>query len=196
MLTTSDGETLIVHTEALKLAGIREGDVFDRKARKSLDLEKYRQTAHEAALRLLSHRPRSEREMSQRLRQRRLPANVVQDEIERLRRAGLLDDEAFARAWVDDRQTSAPRGQRLLRSELLSRGVQNGIADEAVEPVDDRAAALAVARGRARRLEGLDYQQFRKRLAGFLQRRGFGYEEVAHAVRTVWNESAPEAERG
>ena len=195
VLTTSDGETLIVHAEALKLAGIRDGDVLDSKARKRLDLERVRQKAHEAALRLLSHRPRSEREMGQRLRQRKLPSDVVEEEIERLRGAGLLDDEAFARAWVDERQASAPRGQGLLRYELLGHGVRSELADEAVASVDDRTAALTVARKRAPRLQGLEYQQFSQRLAGFLERRGFAYDDVAEAVRTVWNETAAESEQ-
>ena len=195
VLTTSDGETLIVHAEVLELAGLREGDVLDSKARERLDLEKYRRTAHEAALRLLSYRPRSERELGQRLRLRGLPAEVVKDEVERLRGAGLLDDEAFAHSWVEGRQASAPRGQRLLRYELLGRGVRGELADEAISAVDDRTAALALARGRAPRLADLNFEQFSRRLAGFLQRRGFAYNDVAEAVRTVWNENAPESEQ-
>ena len=195
VLTTSDGETLIVHAEALALARVREGDALDGAARERLDLEQHRRKAHEAALRLLRHRPRSERELVQRLRQRGLPADVVTEEAERLREAGLLDDEAFAESWVEERRERSPRGKRLLRQELQQRGVGAAIADEAVSAVDDRTAALAVARGRAWRLEGLDFQRFSQRLAGFLQRRGFGYEVVEEAVRTVWNENAPEGER-
>ena len=195
VLTTSDGETLIVHAEALALARVREGDALDGAARERLDLEQHRRKAHEAALRLLRHRPRSEREMVRRLRQRGLPADVVAEEVERLREAGLLDDEAFAESWVEERRERSPRGKRLLRQELQQRGVGAAIADEAVSAVDDRTAALAVARGRVWRLEGLDFQRFSQRLAGFLQRRGFGYEVVEEAVRTVWNENAPEGER-
>lgn len=195
VVTTSDEETLIVPAEALHIAGLREGDVLDNEARKRLDLERTRLTAHEGALRLLSRRPRSEREIRQRLRQRELPEAVVEREIERLRESGLLDDEAFAQAWVGERQTKTPRGQRLLRSELLGHGVRAEVADEAVLSVDDRTAALAVARGRVHRLEGLDFRVFSQRLGGFLRRRGFAYDDIQEAVRTVWNESAPESER-
>lgn len=195
VLTTSDGETVIVHAEALKLAGIREGDIFDHKARKKLDLEKYRQTAHNGALRHLSRRPRSEKELRTYLRQRRIPADIIEEEVERLRGTGLVDDEAFAQSWVGERQSSAPRGQRLLRSELLGKGVQAEVADEAVLSVDDRTAALAVARGRAHRLADLEFRVFSQRLGGFLRRRGFAYDDIEEAVRTVWNETAPESER-
>ena len=195
LVTTSDGETLTVHAEALEQAGVREGDPLDADRREQVEQEEQRWTAHEAALRLLSHRPRSERELGQRLRLRGLDADVVEDEIERLRKAGLLDDEAFARLWVEDRQLSAPRGRRLLRYELLGRGVRSELAHAAVDSIDDRTAALALARGRARRLAGLEFKQFSQRLARFLQRRGFGYDEVGEAVRTAWNESAPESQQ-
>ena len=195
VIATSDGETLTIHAAAVERAGLREGDPLDGGVRAALEREEQRWTAHEAALRLLSYRPRSEREMGQRLRLRGLAPDVVDDEIDRLRGAGLLDDEAFAQSWVEERQANAPRGQRLLRYELLGRGVRAELAEAAVESVDDRTAALALARGRARRLDELPFEQFSRRLAGFLERRGFGYDVVAEAVRTTWNENAPEDER-
>ncbi len=195
LVTTSAGETLTVHAEALEGAAAKEGDLLDGRLRERLAYEEHRCVAHAAALRLLTHRPRSERELGQRLRLRGVPPEVAEEEVGRLRRAGLLDDEAFARMWVGERQTSAPRGQRLLRYELLGRGVRSEIADEAVASIDDRTAALALARRRAARLAGLEFRQFSRRLAGFLERRGFGYAEVEEAVRTVWNENAPESER-
>ncbi len=179
-VATSDGETLTLRAEAVERAGLRKGDALDGGIRAGLEREEQRWTAHDAALRLLSYRPRSERELGQRLR---------------LRGAGLLDDEAFAQSWVEDRQANAPRGQRLLRYELLGRGVRAELAEAAVESVDDRTSALFLARGRARRLGDLPFEQFSRRLAGFLERRGFGYDVVAEAVRTTWNENAPEDER-
>ena len=195
VVATSDGETLTLHAAVVERAGLQEGDALDGGVRAGLEQEEQRWTAHEAALRLLSYRPRSERELGQRLRLRGLAGEVVDEEIERLRGAGLLDDEAFAQSWVEDRQANAPRGQRLLRYELLGRGVRAELAEAAVASVDDRTAALALARGRVSRLGDLSFEQFSRRLAGFLERRGFGYDVVAEAVRTTWNENAPEDER-
>ncbi len=195
VVATSDGETLTLRAEAVERAGLRKGDALDGGIRAGLEREEQRWTAHDAALRLLSYRPRSERELGQRLRLRGITGDVVDEEIERLRGAGLLDDEAFAQSWVEDRQANAPRGQRLLRYELLGRGVRAELAEAAVESVDDRTSALFLARGRARRLGDLPFEQFSRRLAGFLERRGFGYDVVAEAVRTTWNENAPEDER-
>lgn len=193
-IVIDEQETLTVHAEALDRAELREGDPLDGNARERLESEEHRVAAHQAALKLLSYRPRSERELGQRLRLRGIPAEIAEEEVGRLRKAGLLDDEAFAHAWVGDRQESSPRGQRLLRYELLGRGIRAEIADEAVASIDDRTAALALARGRAHRLAGLEFRQFSQRLAGFLERRGFGYADIETAVRTVWNENAPESE--
>lgn len=194
-VATSDGETLTLRAEAVERAGLRKGDALDGGIRAGLEREEQRWTAHDAALRLLSYRPRSERELEQRLRLRGIAGDAVDEEIERLRGAGLLNDEAFAQSWVEDRQANAPRGQRLLRYELLGRGVRAELAEAAVESVDDRTSALFLARGRARRLGDLPFEQFSRRLAGFLERRGFGYDVVAEAVRITWNENAPEDER-
>lgn len=189
VVTTTGGETLTVHKEALDLANLREGDPLDHDWRGRLEREDQRCAAHSAALSLLSYRRRSERELSQRLRLRGMPPDVIEEEIQRLRNAGLLNDEAFAQTWVEERMPG--RSQRLLRYELLGRGVNATLADEAVSAVDDRTAALALARGRAPRLAGLAFAQFSRRLAGFLQRRGFSYDLVAEAIRTVWSETAP-----
>lgn len=148
--------------------------------------------AHEAALRLLAHRPRAERELAARLRRRGFPAATVEAEVARLRRAGLLDDERFARAWVESR---AGRGRLLLRRELLARGVPAGLAGEAVAAVDDRETALALARRHAPRLAGLEFGRFRARLGGFLARRGIGHEEIDEAVRAAWEETAADGVR-
>ncbi len=194
-VTTSDGEAFTLQTSTLEQAGLREGEPLDHARRSQLEREDERATAHTAALRLLSYRPRSEWEIRERLHSRGMASEVVDDEVERLQQAGLLDDQRFAHAWVEERQTNAPRGQRLLRSELRARGVDTATTDAAISSIDDRTAALAVARRWAPRLAGLAYAQFSSRLSGYLQRRGFGYEEVAAAVRVVWDETAPERDR-
>ena len=196
VVSTDDGETLALRTETVERARLVQGAVLDAAYLAEIDEEEQRVVAHEAALRLLSHRARSEQELAGRLRQRGLSPEVVRHEITRLRDAGLLDDEAFARSWVRDRAPLAPRGRRLLRQELRGRGVAAEIAEVAVEEADDREVALTLARQRARRLEGLEFEAFRKRLSGFLERRGIGYGEIAEATRIVWEEvSAESSER-
>jgi regulatory protein len=148
--------------------------------------------AHEAALRLLGYRARSQAELGQRLLQRGFAANVVASELERLSAAGLLDDEAFAAAWVEERSRLSPRGTHALRRELRQRGVSREIIDSATAHVDDRATALEIAVHRAIALRNAPYESFARRLAGHLQRRGIDAATAAWATHRAWEETRPE----
>lgn len=154
------------------------------------------EVAYERALSLLSYRPRSEWEIRQRLEKKAkqdFPPDVLDDVVERLQRVGLLDDEEFARYWVNNRQQFKPRSKRALRYELRRKGVANAVIDAALEAVDDDDAALEAARKRASRLAGSDWETFRKKLGGFLARRGFTYDVSREVVDRLWQEYATEA---
>ncbi|MBC7232066.1 MAG: RecX family transcriptional regulator [Chloroflexi bacterium] len=146
------------------------------------------EVAYERALDFLSYRPRSRAEVEAYLQRHRVPDPTIQGVIERLSTAGLLDDEAFARYWVENREAFRPRGQRLLRFELRRKGVPDVVVEEAIEAVDEAESAYRAARDRARQLSHLDYQIFYRRLSGFLQRRGFDYEVVKETVKRLWLE--------
>jgi regulatory protein len=141
----------------------------------------------EAAWRLLSIRVRSRDELRQRLLRKGLAESDVDAELDRLQERGYLDDEAFARSWVATRQSgSAPRGSAMLHAELRSKGIDVGIAREAVAAGDDVAAAAVAARKRAGALTALPRAEFRRRLFRYLQRRGFGYDAARAAVYAAW----------
>lgn len=188
LISLDDGREFLFSEEACERVGVHEGDVAEPELFSRLEASEHRVSAHEAALRLLSHRPRSESEMRTRLAMRGIEPAALDDEIERLQRAGLLDDEKFARAWVEDRKRIAPRGRRMLRYELLGRGIEPESVEAATREVDDRETAVELARNRARKSAGTDYATFFSKVGGFLRRRGFDYEVAAEAVRTAWAE--------
>lgn len=180
---------LSVHREAVLQCGIRRGDPATEALRERLEATDMRHRAFEAALHLLSYRPRAEGELRQRLRRKGLPEAAIDETLGRLRRSGLVDDEQFARAWVESRASgTGGKGAPLLAAELKAKGVARETISDALEGSDDNERALAVARPRAARLQGAEYGDFRRRLAGFLQRRGFGYEAASGAVRQLWLE--------
>lgn len=151
------------------------------------------QAAEEAAvqrgLRLLQVRPRSEHELRQRLVRAGVPEAAQARALERLRQAGLLDDPAFARAWVEDRQTFKPRARRALLAELRAKGLAAEDIEAALAGVDDDQAAERAARKIAARLRGAGPQDFERRLGAWLARRGFGYETIKPLVRRLWREA-------
>jgi regulatory protein len=147
--------------------------------------------ATEAGIRLLTARPRAEKELRTRLRQKGYEAGAIDAAIERLRGWGYLDDEAFARTWVANRMAHRPRGSRLLAQELRHKGVDRDQIASAIEEagVDEVAAATEVARKQAAKLSGLEPDVARRRLTGFLGRRGFDYGTIKAALAAIDLES-------
>jgi regulatory protein len=187
--------------EVAVAAGLRRGQRLDAAEVAALrDRESDRQ-AYESALNFLSFRPRSAVEVERSLAEKGHDAARVAAVLDRLRGAGLVDDAAFARYWIANRDAFSPRGERALRAELR----QKGVADEVVAAVleeqvtgdessGDAARAVEAGRKKARQLRGLDRSVFRQRLSGFLARRGFGYDEVREAVDALWTASEPSTE--
>jgi regulatory protein len=158
-----------------------------------------RREALQAAVTMLARRPRSEREVRTRLKRRKLDPGVIDETVGRLRAARLLDDAEYARAFAESRARTSPRGRRLLERELRASGVGAEVAAEAVTGLSDEEAAYRLASGRMRPLARLDRQAFRARLAGLLQRRGFGWEVTRRTVERCWaelgREGRPDDER-
>lgn len=141
-----------------------------------------------ATANLLSYRPRSEFELSDRLRKHGFDNESIEGVMTRLKEQGLVDDLAFAQFWKDNRESFSPRSQRLTRMELKQKGVADAIIDQVVETVDDDESAYQAALRKARILPLSDYQSFRRRLGEYLKRRGFGYGVINHTVERIWQE--------
>ena len=195
-ITLDDGRTIVLSDETCVRAAVRAGAIADEAYLATLEAAEQRATAHEAALRLLSYRARSEREVRTRLARNGIGPDVIEEEVSRLREVGLLDDAAFARMWVEERGQLAPRGTRLLRNELRAKGIASPSIAEATKAVDDEAAALVLARERGARIGPVTYAEFRRRVGGFLQRKGFDHEAASAALRKVWAEGRGEAAEG
>jgi len=181
--------------QASVAAGLRVGQTLSEEEIEELQERDETEVAYDRALNYLSYRPRSRAEMERYLQRRSVSAATTETLIERLLRAGLLDDEAFAQYWVENREQFRPRGAHALRSELRQKGVPDRLIEAAIDNVDETSSAYRAAQARARRLEHLDYQTFRRRLGGFLTRRGFGYGTVKETVNRLWREHHESAEQ-
>jgi regulatory protein len=156
------------------------------------DLEELRQAdeaerAHAAALNFLSFRPRSKREIADYLRKKQISEEASTTVIERLERAGLINDQEFARFWVENRQTFRPRGSRALRVEMWQKGLARDVIDEALEGLpDEEETAYEAGRKKVQSYARLDEHDFRRKMIAFLMRRGFPYEDAAAATKRLW----------
>lgn len=128
-------------------------------------------------LRSTKARPQTEAELRGKLRNRDHADDVVDAAIERAKQLGAIDDDAFARAWVNDRGIGRGYSTLRLREELRRRSVPEGVIDDALvalENRDDLSVATELARGRAQRMPAaLEPEAVARRLLGFLARRGY-----------------------
>ncbi len=173
--------------------GLHASMAIDEAGLQELRVEDERRAAYDAAIRLLSYRPRSEREMRQRLRRLNISPEVIDETVARLLASHYLDDAAFAEFWRESRENVSPRSGRLIRSELLFKGVNADTATTAVDGLDEEESAYRAASKRLKSLAGADYDGFRRRLGGFLTRRGFGYETVRRTLERCWRETGADA---
>jgi len=142
----------------------------------------------EAAYRYLSYRPRSESEIRGRMQRRGFAVETIDAAIARLREQNLLDDEAFAQFWKENRESFSPRSQWLTGLELKRMGVMNDVIEQTVAGIDDDENAYRAALNKTRHGTPADYQSFRRRLGDYLRRRGFNYEVISHTLEKVWQE--------
>lgn len=140
----------------------------------------------EKALRYLSFRNRSVKELKTFLLGKGYGPDVVARTLARLEEVGLLDDRAFAKAWVEGRAKFKGMGERLLEQELRQKGVKKEIIREAVEGLgDEEERALSLSQAKVERMKSLDKETVKRRLVGFLQRRGFTGEIVYEVIQKV-----------
>lgn len=142
------------------------------------------QVAYERALRFLSYRPRSVRETQRYLSKKQFDAAAIDQVIARLSRADLLNDEDFARYWLENRDSFKPRGNRALRYELRQKGVADSIIDDLLIDYDEDDAARRAALSRVQKLarSHRDVQVLRSKLLAFLNRRGFSFSVARDTV--------------
>lgn len=153
------------------------------------------EVALQKALRFLSYRPRSEAEIQKKLTDQGYTPAVIQEVLDKLRKNQLIGDSEFARTWIENRNTFRPRSHRLLTLELRQKGVAEDVIQETLaDNVDEEELAYQAAIRYVRRLEGADWETFRRKLSGFLGRRGFSYGTIAPVVRRVWSETRSEGE--
>ncbi|PCN48304.1 hypothetical protein Csp2054_07750 [Curtobacterium sp. 'Ferrero'] len=151
-------------------------------------LVEQRADAERVSMRALGRRGVSTSEMRKTLAQHDLDPGVVEDEIVRLTRVGLLDDVALATDLVDRLHARKGLGRQGVVAELRRRGIDQGAIDTALDAAaddedDEFVRALDLAAKRAGQLRGLDRETAERRLAGFLMRKGYNSGVVRIAVQ-------------
>jgi len=155
----------------------------------SLQMDDAREVAMQKALFFLGYRARSTQEVRANLQKHEIPEAVIEITIQRLQENNLLNDQDFAKTWMENRNTFRPRSRRVVAMELRRKGLDDELVQNVLgESIDEDTLALQAARKYIRKVEGLPWQEFRQKLGGHLGRRGFSYGVCSQAVQLIWNE--------
>lgn len=141
-------------------------------------------------LKFLSFRPRSEFEINEYLLKKGVGEETRKMVLEKLRQFKLLDDEAFAKWWLDQRSGSRPKGSRLVKFELRRKGIKKEIVDSLLaenrSSVTDAILAEKVAKKKLERLKNLPTLEIKKKLFSSLAQKGFSFEVIEETVAKLF----------
>lgn len=169
--------------------GLRAGLQLDATRIAAIEESERRRAALDAAVATLARGPRSQRDLHARVRRRTGDPALADEVLRKLQAAGLVDDAAYADAYVDRRLRQRPGGRRLLVQELRAKGVAAETARAATARLSEDDVAYEAALRRLRSLRVADEREFRDRLGAFLQRRGFSWDVARATVARCWRES-------
>ena len=171
--------------ERYQRAGERRREVTDSESDKPQDPA---ELAREICLRELAVRPRTRAELATALRRRGIPQEVAAEVLDRYDEVGLIDDAAFARAWVTSRHHGRGLARRALAGELRQRGIDGQVAGAALEELDPATEAATARELAERKLRGLGKaapEVVFRRLVGMLARKGYSAGLAVSVVKAV-----------
>ena len=172
--------------ETVSKLNLFEGKEINPEQLENAIFEEEKQHTRNYAFRLLSYRSRSQKEISERLRNRGYPEPVINTIIEELKNTGLIDDKKFAIMFAQDRLNFAKKGKRIIFAELLRKGVPKPDVEEALKQINDETAvAKNLIEKYKKRYTRLEPDKRRKKLYDLLLRRGFSFKVVEEIMEEI-----------
>jgi regulatory protein len=142
--------------------------------------------ARQILLRRLTDQPRSRAELAESLAKKNVPSDIAQRMLDRFEELGLVNDEEFARLWVQSRQRTRGLAPRVLSMELRRKGISDDVIGEVladIDPESERQAAHRLVQKKLRRMAGLDDTDRIRRLTSMLARKGYAPQVAFDVVR-------------
>lgn len=173
------------------------GSPDSSRAEKELPPQDPAERARAICLRLLTGTPRTRKQLADALEKREVPEDVAEEVLSRFEDVGLIDDAAFAGAWVESRHHGRGLARRALARELRTKGVEATLIDEAVGQLDsdqEEATARELVARKLRTTRGLDRDKRLRRLAGMLARKGYGEGMALRVVKQALEEEGEDTE--
>lgn len=139
------------------------------------------------ALRLLSYRQRSEKEVVEALRRKGYEEENISYTVEYLKRNRYIDDDYFTKSFIADKQNLNGYGYQRIKYELIKKGIRKEIIESHLikDDHEEYELALNIASKKMKSYSNQERDAIWRKLGGFLQRRGYSYDIVSKVLRTL-----------
>ncbi|NOZ63106.1 MAG: hypothetical protein GXO74_15755 [Calditrichaeota bacterium] len=180
-----------LHQDVVFKFGLKKGDVLDDEQIEKIIFAEEKKKAFDRAIKILSHRDRSEYEMRRRLLDVGYEEKIVELVMSDLQRLGLIDDKKFARLFARTKMATKPMGKFLLKRELKQKGIAEELIEKTIAEIyrekDEFQVALQLANKKKRQFKSLEEAKAKKKVSDFLARRGFSWDVVSYVLEH-WQE--------
>jgi regulatory protein len=189
----ADGKYILsLPEEAVYRLNLKEGDEYEQDEFDSLIRSQSKTIAMDSAMRLISVRSRSKKELEQRLKLKKHNRDTIETVTGRLGDLGYINDEKFAFNWANYRK-SQNKGSELIKNELRGKGIAAEVIEAAVKSLyaskeEEIAQIKQCAEKKLKNTKGKDANEISRKLLGYLARRGFPLDRIMDALRELKKE--------
>jgi len=138
--------------------------------------------------RFLSLRPRSEKEVADYLKKRKISSSDFEKIFKILKEQKLVDDWEFAKWWIEQRETFKPKGKIALKTELKQKGIHEEIIEKALAQIDEESLAKKALAKKAKTYQNLSSEEFFRKISQFLTYRGFSWQTIEKVAKKFKND--------
>jgi regulatory protein len=197
LIYLNDGREILSYIDFIVKFKVKVGKQLTEEQIKEMKSESEVILAKEIAYRFISYKPRTLKEVSDKLKAKGFQSDLVSKVVEELKNYGFINDLEYARNFVLNKSRSKTLGALALRRELLSKGISSEIVDEVLSErenlIDEFEIALDLAQGKLKQIKSLKKRkrgrdEYKRRIYEFLLRRGFKFETINRVMREVFDD--------
>jgi regulatory protein len=197
LIYLNDGREILSYIDFIVKFKVKVGKQLTEEQIKEMKSESEVILAKEIAYRFISYKPRTLKEVSDKLKAKGFQSDLVSKVVEELKNYGFINDLEYARNFVLNKSRSKTLGELALRRELLSKGISSEIVDEVLSErenlIDEFEIALDLAQGKLKQIKSLKKRkkgrdEYKRRIYEFLLRRGFKFETINRVMREVFDD--------
>ncbi len=183
----NDEFALGVHKNIIYKLHIEEGKIIDKEYFEKIIKAKEQKKANDYAVKLLSYRQRSQKEIEDKMKQKEYDTEIIDKTLNWLKKYDLINDEEFAKEYILSK--AKKYGSKRIKLELARKGidekVMQTVLEEEVSPDTEYHIALEGAQKKMKSYEGQEKNAIYRKLAGYLQRRGFSYDIISKVLKKL-----------